>query len=90
MTDDNDRVLTLEELKVTLKMIKRDFDAKDARHNFLGNEIAYLQRETELSYRLDGMELPYEQEMLLYNLLRLPPEALALVKEYLGIIPKQE
>jgi hypothetical protein len=48
-----------------------------------------MQQDAELSKRLEDMNLAPEQEMLLYSVLTLPPEALGLLREHLGIAPKQ-
>ena len=51
----------------------------------IDKHIAAMEHREDLSRRLEVMELPYEQEMVLNSVLTMPPEALDVLREHLGI-----
>jgi hypothetical protein len=65
-------------LTAVLEACRRELDRTEQRLN------------KSLRRRLQAMKLSVDQEIMLISLLTLPEDALGLVKEHLGIIPKQK
>jgi hypothetical protein len=98
MTDDNDRELTEKE---ALQEFRREFQSDMQRFqesidaslralsDCVAGNVAAMREDAEFSRRLEGMKLPIDQELMLYNLLTLPEEALELVRERLGFYDRQ-
>jgi hypothetical protein len=84
MTDDH-LPLTPEELQAVLREIRRQFDNVDAnrRSRRTHTHIAAIQREIELSRKLEDMKLAPDQEQVLFSLLTLPPEGIDLLRDLL-------
>jgi len=80
-----------QEVAAPVQQLKETFSGGfRALNERLDRHIAEMERQERLSERIEGMDLPPEQVMLLYGLLTLPPEALGLLQEHLGIVPRLE
>jgi ATP-dependent protease HslVU (ClpYQ) peptidase subunit len=99
MMDDDDRTLTEDKVLEAFTRGRRN-DVQELEERIDANlrllqdctnrHIAAMQRVVSVYRKLEAMKLPIDQELMLYNLLTLPDEALELVKERLGVPAKLE
>jgi hypothetical protein len=69
-------------LECHVQAVKEGMPTFDER---MDQHVAAIQHDIKLSRRLGDMKLPFDQEMLLFTVLTLPPEALDVLRAHLGI-----